>query len=352
MGWHPKVRRHERAGRRPWYTITVAGSTHHLGPEAAEAYTKAGQILKAAGKPRPAARTVAGLCMAWVEGRENEQWKVAYWATFAEDVYLDELTDEHMQEFADWLCKQTYRRVVTKRSTDGGTVERKLPPRPLSPATARRYLTYARDVWRWGIEQGWLTVKPGSASTPKPMKRPRDEDPEKLKAAFATLPERTRDLVTFIVAVGCRPKEARLLTWNMVDESRHSGTIILDAHKTAATGKPRTIYLTPPALEILNRRPRSTKWVFPTRDGTPYTAAGLRSMLTRRGICSVYSLRHTFAQWFLDHGGPDGGPGSLEDLRHLLGHENINTTLIYAQIRNKRATEVAGRLQGPLANGG
>ena len=325
MAWSPEIRRHARPKRRPWYTITVRGHTHYLGTDLAVAHTRAGAILAAAGVRREAPETVGGLCLQWLAGREREKWRLAYWLRYAAATPLTDLAPGHLQGYADWLAGH-----------------------PLSRRTVRTYVQHARTAWEWGRRQGWIACEAATVHTAPPVPNPRDEDPARLAAAFATLPPPARDLCMFALSVGCRPSEARGLTWELADEGLRTGAICLVAHKTARAGKTRTIYLTPPAEAVLRARPRATRWVFPSRNGRPYTQAGIRSHLRRRGIRSSYSLRHTFAQWFLDKGGPDGGPGALEELQRLLGHASIATTQIYAQVRDTRLRQVARRLQGPL----
>ena len=70
--------------------------------------------------------------------------------------------------------------------------------------------------------------------------------------------------------------------------------------------------------------------------------SGLRSILRKRGITSVYSLRHTAAQSMLDAKVP------IEDVARLLGHSDLRTVGVYAQIRNDRAREVASSLASVL----
>ena len=351
MGQQPSIRKHIRKGRNPWYTIHCGGKEHYLGTDYARAHAKSSHILEHAGLRRTAPATVMGLCQEWLKGRKTELWRVAYWMKFAESVPLAALDNKHMQRFADWLTKQRYRHVIRKRK-DGKWVKVKEVGKckPLGRWTIRHRITDARTVWRWGIEQGWIAVAPGPASTPKPVQRPRDEDPKKLRGAIEKLPARVKPLVMFIANTGCRPAEARLLEWSEVDAQIHSKVLTLDKHKADRTGEPRPIYLTGPAITILNSQPRSSRWVFPNRNGKPYGRTGIRSILRRRGIRSIYSIRHTFAQWFLDHGGEDGGPGALEELQKLLGHKHLSTTQIYAQVREARMKRVAKRIKGPLAS--
>lgn len=79
--------------------------------------------------------------------------------------------------------------------------------------------------------------------------------------------------------------------------------------------------------------------MFPNpQTGKPYTRInkGFKSALKKAGLSTeirVHDLRHSYAKLALDAGVP------LQVLRELLGHANIQTTLVYTHITldNKRA---------------
>lgn len=99
---------------------------------------------------------------------------------------------------------------------------------------------------------------------------------------------------------GCRPKEARTLIWDMVQQDRW----VLPEHKTAhKTQKPRVIYLTPPMqkLMVAIRRRSSHPYVFLNRHGKPWTRNAIRLRIERlkkklnlaSDLC-CYHARHAF----------------------------------------------------------
>jgi len=335
MGWHPHVREHHRRGRKPWYTLQLGGREIHLGIDPAAAYRRASKLLEQGGVVRDAPASVAGLIAGRLEMAPRDGWRYRYWAEFAGSRPLLDLTSKDLQRYADHLGKVRWRDRQGRRH-------------PLAPWTIRHNVSDARQLWRWGLEQGWLTVEPGRVKTPRPHEQDRSRDAGEIVEALGKIRSpRAVALLRFVAAMGCRPGEARLLRWDRVD-LKHA-VCNLSAHKTAASGQARTLYLTPPAIEILRAQERRGQWVFPSRTGKPYTRQGLHSIAYRAGLSSTYALRHTFAQWFLDQGGEGGKPGLLQDLQTLLGHRHITTTQIYARVRDQRAREVAGKLTGPLA---
>lgn len=162
---------------------------------------------------------------------------------------------------------------------------------------------------------------------------------EKLVAGLAKL-QGCRLIIRFIIATGCRPGEACGLDWEHIDK-RHA-TATLPRHKTHHRGKVRTIYLTPAALEVLAECRTTAGMVFPNRDGHRYTSKHLWQSLNRVGIPGAYCLRHTAAQSWLDAGTDYGVVAGL------LGHSNLQTVQVYAQVRAGRLMAAAKGLRSPI----
>jgi len=87
-----------------------------------------------------------------------------------------------------------------------------------SQNTQNRLFTRVRTVFRFGIEQGWLTVNPvhkdmiPSAITSDPTPYTDAE----IEAAMQQLSDRHRAFIMFLNSSGCRPIEATRITWNDV----------------------------------------------------------------------------------------------------------------------------------------
>ena len=106
-------------------------------------------------------------------------------------------------------------------------------------------------------------------------------------------------------------------------------------------------------LSLRNGRPADSV-VFVDGRGHPLTTWGLRKVIKRAfraaGISGVkatpYTLRHSFAGEFLANG------GDLATLQKILGHKDIETTMIYTHIADKAMVDVyrrnASRATNPL----
>lgn len=105
--------------------------------------------------------------------------------------------------------------------------------------TLNRLYTRIRTVFRFGIEQGWLTVNPVHKDM-IPTAVTADPTPyadEQIDAALEKLTGRSKAFVSFLNATGCRPIEATRLTW----EDVHADHCIVWSSKGATTAIRRRV---------------------------------------------------------------------------------------------------------------
>lgn len=330
MGWTPEVRRIIEAGRRPYYRLTINRQQHHLGTDRAAAYRQAAKIL--AGHPVTSApETVPGLIRAWQRETGNPLYWVGRFGDWGADKDLVEMEPADLQRYADWLKTQKHQRA--------GTL--------LMPWTIRHYVAAARAVWIWGYGRGWVSCKPDpKTKTTPPVLHPRHLEIDAIKAALDALNPRARAIAGFIGTTGCRPSEARSVLWSEIDFK--ASMAIKEKHKTTRTGNIRTFPIPRPAMQLVTQQPKINSHVFNTIRGTPWTKDGLHTVLERVGLNNVYALRHTFAQWYLDHGGPKGTPGDRSELQEILGHSDGRMLDVYARVRSDRLKRIAKRIRGPI----
>jgi len=190
-------------------------------------------------------------------------------------------------------------------------------------------------VWNWLVEEGKVTTNPIRKKVKAPKKketarRPfdREEIVRFLDAARPTL----RPLFLCGLYTGLAAKELISLRWQDVSLSRKTISVVRQKN-----GKPVYIPINAALLDTLKVLPSrlARGRVFLSRYGKPYKAfpkgawrgALERADLLGRGLNGPHSLRRTFATDY---------EGQERDLQHLLGHESLETTLLYRKHKDAR----------------
>lgn len=161
---------------------------------------------------------------------------------------------------------------------------------------------------------------------------------------------RFRAFLYALRSTGCRPKEARTLTWSQVRDDRW----VLNEHKTSRkTGKPRVVYLTGPMrklMRILRRqelrsgggraiaRYRDPDHVFLNAYGRPWTRDAVRQRVERLrekaglpdDVCA-YLLRHAFGTHAIVNG------VDVATVAELMGHTSLEmVTGVYLHLADQQ----------------
>ena len=147
-------------------------------------------------------------------------------------------------------------------------------------------------------------------------------------------------IVRLLLLTGCRRREIVTLRWREYRE----GHLHLDDSKTG----PRMVWLSSPARRILDERPRTSPWVFPSTTTNrsvevstiQYFWQRLRSEADLTDV-RLHDLRHTFASMAVMSG------ENILTVGRLLGHNDPGTTLKYTHLANDAAAEAA-RSMGPI----
>ena len=324
----PQPRYHKTKGY--WY-IVRDGKQKFLARDFATAWEKwRGTVrLGPDAKRLNAPGSVAEAVETWLQLHPgpDEKFRLLRWVRWAGRMPVDDLDVGHLEAFASHL------RTTAGRSGSNHKRRRE----PYAPKTICDTINSTRRVLQWCIDYGWLNRMPRVPRLSKGMRHPRDIEQVDIDRVWRGLPRFAKPILTFILETGCRPSEACRLRWDHIDLEK--GLCTMTEHKTAHGGRVRTIALTPVAREIVEKIPRRFGYVFLSCLAEPYTSSGLRSILRRRGIKSVYALRHTRAQRMLDEGYP------LHDVAAWLGHSDLSTVGVYAQIRAERLREIAASLK-------
>ncbi len=144
-----------------------------------------------------------------------------------------------------------------------------------------------------------------------------------------------------LLLTGCRKSEIITLEWRCYRD----GHLFLTDSKTG----PRTVWLCQAAREVLDRLPRSSRFVFPIEGlRTPWNwlDAFWRRIRAEAGLEDVrlHDTRHSFASMALSSG------ETIRTVGRLLGHDQASTTLKYAHLSDATVRETVEVL-APLLSG-
>ena len=145
----------------------------------------------------------------------------------------------------------------------------------------------------------------------------------------------------FIANTGLRKNEALTLEWENIDwknrmvRLRNKPHLIVNGEPFYCKwGSERSVPLKESVLEQLLTHDRSSRWVFPNRDGEMITnnvnrnfnRARKKSGIERPEEISPHSLRHTWISQLLANG------VDLKSVSVMAGHKNLATTQLYAHL--------------------
>ena len=148
-----------------------------------------------------------------------------------------------------------------------------------------------------------------------------------------------------LLLTGCRKGEIATLEWS----SYREGHLFLPDSKTG----PRTVWLSSPARSVLERLPRTGKWVFPSsRTGRPLNVHALEAFWCKVRVeanlrdVRLHDTRHTYASIAVMQG------ETVVTTGRLLGHGTPETTLKYAHLSDASVREAADALGDILGGEG
>lgn len=171
-------------------------------------------------------------------------------------------------------------------------------------------------------------------------------DPNRLSNGLAGIDDRNTemrraqqdnyDLVVFLLDTGARYSEIAGLAWDQIDLIE--GSLKLWRNKVQNES---ILFLSRRVLDLLKRRRAGSNsaHVFTAKDGKVrgYNVIALRKAFNRAGLfdCTVHTLRHTHATRLIQHG------MSIYEVRSILGHADIRTTMRYAHLEQRSVTQKA-----------
>lgn len=142
-------------------------------------------------------------------------------------------------------------------------------------------------------------------------------------------------------SAGLRVSEVINLKWADVDFNRDV------LHIKGAKGKKDRLVILSKIFKqyLLDYSNQKTGFIFKTNRGEKYTCRSVQSIIKHaanrinlKQNVSPHTLRHSFATHLLENG------TDVRYIKDLLGHKDINTTLIYTQVSNKNLLNIKSPL--------
>jgi integrase len=237
MARRPEPRWYQSRGG--WY-VCIGGKQHRLAvgkeskAEAWKAYHRL--MLEGRGPAKGERITAAVLCdllLDWVKQHREPETYTWY--------------KRHLQSFVDH-CGSMKADEITP-----GDVARWLSGKAWGRSTRHGAIGAVKRAFRWGVRNHFLASDPlANLDRPGCESRQGLMTAEQFRAILAASDRHFRDLLTVLHETGMRPSEAYRLTARDIDWQRHHA--IFRRHKTSRESeRPRVVYLTPGAMELLRR---------------------------------------------------------------------------------------------------
>ena len=202
-------------------------------------------------------------------------------------------------------------------------------------STVAHRVRFIKSFFRWANEEGYagenISKKLKEPKIPKRIpKFLTEQEIDKLREACQSDFESA--LLEFCFTSGCRLGE--IASINVSDINWDDNSI----NVTGKGNKLRKIYFSDECKTLLDKYIKTRRGNddalflterLPHRMSLEQLRGRIKAIAKRTGIKgSIYphKLRHSYATYLLNHG------ASLEVIRQLLGHENLNSTLIYANL--------------------
>ena len=209
-------------------------------------------------------------------------------------------------------------------------------------------LTALRTMFYVAVRMGYLEANPGKnirKLKTDDSKRRRFLTEDECKKLMASTPEQFTSVICTFLNTGMRLSELINLEWSDIDLESRVIKIQKKSFWLPKAGE-RIIPINNAMLEIFKKLPKQSNFVFTNKKGKKYCGQNVRLKLItyakRAGIVNlseVHALRHTFASQLLMKG------ADLPSVQKLLGHSNIQTTMIYTHQTPEHLKNAISRLR-------
>lgn len=222
----------------------------------------------------------------------------------------------------------------------------------MSDGSSNRLLILVRYMFNLAIRWRIAGVADNPTAMYKPKKlanhRERYLSAQETQALLAAVNGSSNRMLKYIIPMllltGARKREVLDARWVDIDR-RHSFWRI----PVTKSGRPRHVPLSAAALDLLDRVPRRSEWIFAnpnTRKPFTNTFLSWDAARKRAGLADVriHDLRHSFASFLVNAG------CNLYEVQKILGHSSIQMTQRYSHLSQDsllRAASHAGNVVSP-----
>jgi integrase/recombinase XerD len=194
------------------------------------------------------------------------------------------------------------------------------------------------------MENPCARSKPLRAEKERLKRRPPTYSQQDLDKIFAKCDDTERAMFASLYLTGLRKDELANLTWNDLDLKR--ATLRLTAKEDFAPKdyEEREIPLPRDLVRLLEKLPRTSTWVFASRNGKRLgrndMLRRLKEVAERAAVkdATLHKFRHTYATRLLENG------CDIVTVQHLLGHSDLDTTRKYLSPNEDLKREAVNRL--------
>lgn len=207
-----------------------------------------------------------------------------------------------------------------------------------------------RMMFRLAVQWGYLSKNPSDGVSKLKIQQkiaPRFLTEEECKKLLANADEFLRPIFYAFLNTGMRKSELENLEWEDVDFGRRKIKIRAKDEWTPKTDE-REIPINEGVYQVLHKQRETangSKYVFPDEDGGKIYKNRLRRRfmtITKRcgfgDVTKVHTLRHTFASHLVMKG------VDLTTIKQLLGHSDIETTMIYSHLTDEHVDKAVEKL--------
>ncbi|VWC95422.1 integrase protein [Burkholderia lata] len=198
-------------------------------------------------------------------------------------------------------------------------------------ALLSKMLNFARTPLQWTTGESPTTGVKRYKETKRKRYMRGDEAPRVAALLHAEAKNNPASVafIYLLILTGARKGEIAAARWSQLDGNR----IVLDEHKTDNAMDERVIYLPPPAMEVIERLPRTSGTITGIQSPRKLwekirTAAGCPDL-------RLHDLRHSFASAAISAG------MTLAQIGELLGHKDSQTTKRYAHLMEEAQVAAA-----------